>query len=216
VEVGQEPNTVKYEVALKLKTLKNGPVIRNRIRLPHPVKSDMRIGVVCKEDSPMAEEARQAGAVTVGEQTVFDQIRAGNILFDRLICHTDSMPALQRSGLGRILGPKGLMPSLKTRTITNNVPVMMRDLVGADNYRERVGVVRLAIGQLGFTPQMIADNIKAFVAQVRREMGQLDDSVSKDIDEIVLSSTHGPGFSLSGGFNPTDDKITPAQLATVM
>lgn len=191
-------------------------MLRNRIQLPHPVKSDIRIGVVCREDSQMAADARALGAVAVGEASLFEAIRAGNIDFNRLICHTESMAKLNSAGVARILGPRGLMPNLKMRTITNDVKSLMRELAGADNYRERSGVLRLAVGQLGFTPQMVADNVKALMTQAKRDMARMEDELEKDVDEVVLSSTHSPGFSLNGGFNPTDDKITPAHLATIM
>lgn len=208
--------SVKYSIALKLKTMKSGPVIRNRIRLPHPVKSDVRIGVIAKEDSAAAQEARAGGAVAVGEESLFEAARQGNIPFNRLICHSDSVMALNNAKLGRVLGPKGLMPSMKTKTITSDVKSLMRELVGADEYREREGTVRMAVGQLGFSPEQLADNVKVFMKQVKSDIGAVDDSFTKEVDDIVLSSTNGPGFSLSGGFNPTDDKITPAHLTGPM
>lgn len=191
-------------------------MLRNRIQLPHPVKSDIRIGVVCKEGSLIAEDARASGAVAVGEESIFELIRQGNIQFNRLVCHTDSVAALNKAGIARILGPRGLMPNLKTRTITNNVKGLMRELAGADNYRERDGVLRMAVGQLGFTPQMLADNIKALMTQAKSDLVAVEDQITKEVDEVVLSSTNGPGFSLTGGFNPSDDKIVPAHLATIM
>jgi large subunit ribosomal protein L1 len=212
IEVGYPPTDVKYDIAIKFKTLKNGPVVRNRIRLPHGVKSDIRIAVVAPETSNIAAEARTLGAVVVGEETLFEQIRNGNIQFNRLICHSDSEAALKKAQLGKILGPKGMMPNAKMKTITNNIKNTMRELIGADEYRERNGVVRMAVGQLGFTPQMIADNVKAMMKQIKADVGALEDQIDKKIEEVVLSTTHGAGFSLNGSFNPTDDKITPEML----
>ncbi|KAB5547393.1 ribosomal protein L1-like protein [Coniochaeta sp. 2T2.1] len=211
-EVGHPPNVVKYDLAVKLKTLKNGPMVRNRIKLPHPVKTDIRVGVVCPEDSAIAIEARQLGAVVVGEESLFQSIREGKISFNRLICHSESEAALKKANLGKILGPKGMMPSQKMKTITGNVRNTMREMIGADEYRERTGVVRMAVGQLGFTPQMLADNIKALMKQVKNDISGLEDEIDKKIEEVVLHSTHGPGFSLNASFNPTDDKITPEHL----
>ncbi|TVY83727.1 50S ribosomal protein L1, partial [Lachnellula suecica] len=112
-EVGQKPTSVKYELALKLKSLKNGPVVRNRLRLPHPVKTDIRVCVICPPDSKYAEAAKAAGAVFVGEEDVFEAVKAGKIEFDRCLCQTDSLAKLNKSGIARILGPRGLMPSSK-------------------------------------------------------------------------------------------------------
>jgi large subunit ribosomal protein L1 len=72
--VGRKPTTVKYEMAVKLKSVKNGPVIRNRLRLPHPVKTDVRICVICPPDSKYAESARAAGATLVGEDDIFEAV----------------------------------------------------------------------------------------------------------------------------------------------
>jgi len=215
-EVGRPPATVKYEIAVKLKSTKSGPVVRNRIRLPFPVKTDTRIGVICPEDSPMMVEAQQLGAVAVGEESVFESIRQGNIPFNKLICHVDSQQALSKANLGRILGPKGLMPNQKTKTITSDIQATVKELIGADEYRERTGVVRMAVGQLGFTPKMLSDNVKALMALLKQDIANVDENYTKELDEIVLSSTNGPGFSLDGSFHPTDEKVKPEDLQSVM
>ncbi|OAA55524.1 mitochondrial large ribosomal subunit [Niveomyces insectorum RCEF 264] len=216
VEVGRPPESVTYDLALKLQTNKDGAVLRDRIRLPFPCNSDYRIAVVCKEGSKVATEARADGAVAVGEASLFAAIKAGDINFNRLICHADSVSELMKAGLGPVLGPRGLMPSLKNKTITTDVRNQMRDIAGTEDYRERGGVVRMAIGQLSFTPQMIADNIKAMMGKVKEDIRKIEITTPKMVDEVVLSSTNGPGFSLSGAFSPTDEKITPAHLSTAV
>ncbi|KAL2163019.1 hypothetical protein VTH06DRAFT_6855 [Thermothelomyces fergusii] len=215
-EVGRPPASVKYELAVKLRATRGGPVIRNRIRLPFPVRTDTRIGVICPEDSPMFAEAQQLGAVAVGEESLFQSIREGNIPFNKLICHVDSQEALKKANLGRILGPKGLMPNPKNRTITNDIKTTVKELIGADDYRERDGVVRLAVGQLGFTPQMLSDNIKAFMAQLKEDIANIDENHVKQLDEVVLTSTNGPGFSLDGTFFPREEGLKPEDLQSVM
>lgn len=215
-EVGQNPLTTKYDLAVKLKTLKSGPVIKSRIRLPHPVKSDRRIGVICREGSALAIQAREAGAVAVGEDSLFQALRDGTMQLTSLICDRGSSDKLAKANMGRVLGPKGLMPSVRQRTITTNVLGLLKEMAGADNYREKEGVVRLSVGQLGFTPEMLAANVKAFVAQIRDDCSALDSQINKEVHEIVISSTHGPGFSLNGGFNPTEEGLTPAMLTGPM
>jgi large subunit ribosomal protein L1 len=182
------------------------------------VKNDTRIAVICKENSGAMHEARTAGAVAFGEESLFEMIRAdpSKLPFNRLICHVDSEAALKKANLGRILGPKGLMPSLKTNTITKSVITMMHDMVGAENYRERIGAIRMPIGNIQFTPKMLADNIKTMISSVKGNIQVLEDRVKKDLIEVVLTSTSGPGFSLNGAFAPTDEKITPAHLSTAM
>jgi large subunit ribosomal protein L1 len=216
-EVGKPPSSVKYELALKIKSSRGGPVVRNRIRFPYPVKSDTRIGVICPEDSPLMVEAQKLGAVAVGQDSLFDSIRAGHFPFNKLICHTDSEEALKKANLGKLLGPKGLMPNKRHGTITSDIEGTMRDLVGSDEYRERDGVVRMAIGQLGFTPKMLAENLQVVVARMKKDMKVInDEGFTKAIDEVVLGSSHGPSFSLNGKFNPTDEKITPGNLESPM
>ncbi|RQM08580.1 hypothetical protein DH86_00000314 [Scytalidium sp. 3C] len=214
-EVGQSPSSVKYEVHLKLKSLKNGPVIRNRLQLPHPVKTDTRICVICPPDSKYAESARAAGATLVGEEEVFEAVKDGRIEFDRCICQTDSLAKMNKAGLGRILGPRGLMPSAKTGTVVKDPSLVIKDLIGGAEYRERLGVVRMAVGQLAFTPEEMQRNIKAFVGHVKKDMAQLSDKINKELVEVVLSSTHSPGFSLNGDFKDPTSGVTPKDLVVL-
>ena len=184
-EVGRPPTSAKYEMHLRLRTLKNGPVVRNSMRLPLAVNTNLRICVICAPDSPAAAAARRAGAVLVGEDVVFDAVKAGRIEFDRCLCHTDSAQKLNKAGLGRILGPRGLMPSNKFGTITRDIEGTVGKLVGGSEYREREGVVRMAVGQLGFTPEEMRTNIKAFMDSVKRDVAQLSEKINKDIHEVV-------------------------------
>jgi len=214
---------------VRLRTLKNGPVVRNRLRLPHPVKSDIRICVIAAPDSKAAAEARSAGAALVGEEDIFNQVKEGIIEFDRCICHIDSLEKLNKAGLGRQLGPKGLMPSTKTGTVVTSVGASVRNMVGGSEYRERLGVIRMAVGQLGFTPEEMQRNVKAFMDALKKDIAQMSDRISKEIHEVVsqilrivegymlileqvLSSTNAPGFTLNGDFRGAKS-IAPKELA---
>jgi large subunit ribosomal protein L1 len=212
--VGQKPTVVKYEMHVKLKSPKNGPVVRNRLRLPHPVKTDVRICVICPPDSKYAEQAKAAGAHLVGEEAIFEAVKDGRIDFDRCICQTDSLEKMNKAGLGRILGPRGLMPSAKLGTVVVDPAAALKDMVGGAEYRERLGVVRMAIGQLGFTPEEMQRNIKAFMDAVRKDMAHLSDKINKDLAEVVLSSTNSPGFPLNGQFRSPTSNISPRDLST--
>lgn len=208
-EVGRAPTSSKYEIHVRLRSLKNGPVIRNRIRLPHPVKTDIRIAVICPPGSAAATSATKAGAVMVGEEEIFDAVKSGEIPFDRLLCHPESLQKLNKAALGRVLGPKGMMPSAKTNTVLKDVAGAVKQIAGASEYRERLGVVRLAIGQLGFTPEELQRNVKAFIEALKKDVAGMSDRIVKEIHEVVLSSTNGPGLSLSGelrGPNSTPSK----------
>ncbi|KAL8414412.1 hypothetical protein RB594_005591 [Gaeumannomyces avenae] len=215
-EVGKPADNVAYDLAVKLTSLKRTAIIRNRIRLPHTLATNVKIAVICKPGSRASAEARMAGAAAVGEETIFEAVRDGSMDFNKLVCHVDSLPALTAANLGRILGPKGMMPSAKTGTVAKDVKSMMREMIGASDYREKEGVVRMPIGKLSFTPEMLADNVKAFIAQLKKDMSALEDQTDKGIDEIVLSASHSPGFSLSGGFNPSDPTVTATALSTPM
>ncbi|KAL8963204.1 MAG: hypothetical protein Q9193_000496 [Seirophora villosa] len=203
-EVGRPPTSPKYDLAVKLRTVKNGPTVRNRLRLPHAVDTSIRICVICPPDSEHAEAAKKAGASVVGEDTVFDAVKAGRIDFDRCICHQDSIAKMNKAGLGRVLGPRGLMPSAKFGTIVKDVAASVKGLIGGSEYRERNGVLRMAVGQLGFTPEELQANIKTFMGEIKKDIALLSDRVNKEIHEVVLSSTNAPGFSLNGDFrSPT-------------
>ena len=160
--------------------------------------------MICPPDSPIATQARNAGATLVGEETIFDAVKEGRIEFDRCLCHLDSAQKLNKAALGKILGPKGLMPSSKTGTITKDISGTVKGLVGGCEYREKLGVIRCAVGQLRFTPEEMQRNIKAFMEEIKKDLALLSDRIGKEIHEVVLSSTNAPGFSLNGEFrSPT-------------
>ena len=106
------------------------------------------------------------------------------------------------------------MPSQKFGTVVANVATAMKDLQGKVEYRERQGVIRIAIGQLAFTEDELSKNIKAFTEQIKKEFGRLSHAAEKSINEVVLSTTHGPGFSLNGEFKNPDDveRRVPVEL----
>jgi len=198
-EVGGRDKALKYEMAIRLRTLRDGQVVRNRIRLPHPVTTNQKIVVICPDE--MAEMAREAGAYMAGKNTIIEDIKEDRLKeFDRCVCHVSCIADLQKSGVARILGPRRLMPSTKDRTVTADVVSTLRELTSATEYRERVGVIRVIIGQLEFTAEQLRENIAAVMGSIKKDIVQLSDRISKDIHEVVLSSTTGPGLTLSGEF----------------
>lgn len=216
-EVGWPPGVVKYELHVHLKTARNGPVIKNTIRLPNPVQSEWQIAVVAPEGSVIANAAAAAGARAVGEETLFEAIRAGNIEFDRLICYESSEKKLQAAKLGPILGPKGLMPSVKMKTITKDVVKAIRDSAGATEYKERLGNIRLAVGQLGHSPEQLRTNVEAVVARIKQQCAEISEDHPKEVCEIVIGSTNSPvSFSLNGKFKEDGSQTTPAMVSGVM
>lgn len=181
----------KYELAISLRTIKNGPVIRNRLRLPHAVNTSQRVAIICAPGSPAAALAIKAGASLVGEDVIFDAVKAGRIEFERCLCHVDSQAKLAQSGLARILGPRQLMPNAKNGTIVKDITTAMRNMIGATEYREKLGVVRLPIGQLKYTPEELQANIKTFMEKLKADVADISEKISKEIHEVVCA----PGIS---------------------
>ncbi|PHH84586.1 hypothetical protein CDD83_1693 [Cordyceps sp. RAO-2017] len=214
-EVGHPPSSSKYDLCITLKTRRVGPMISDTIRLPHPLGTEWRIAVICPEDSEIAEAATAAGAVAVGEESIFAAVREGDVTFDRLICHESSERALQKAMLGKILGPKGLMPHRRNGTVTKNVVHAIKNSADEMGYREHVGVIRVAIGRLSFTPQQLKANIQALVGQVKSKCEELSTSVGapKRVHEVILSSTHGSALSLNSLVRD-EEKDLPMEAVT--
>jgi large subunit ribosomal protein L1 len=118
-----------------------------------------------------------------------------------------------KAGIARILGPRGLMPSAKLGTLVEDVAASVKTMLGGSMYRERMGVIRIAVGQLGFTPQQLRDNVKTLVAAVKKDAMNVPEPFSKEIHEVVLSSTNSPGFTLNGDF--TSDQSPPLEQLAV-
>lgn len=215
-EVGQPGASVKYELHITFKTIRSGPVVRSSVRLPYPVNTDWSVAVICPEGSDVANAALAAGAIAVGEETLFEKIRKEEIDFDRLICHEKSEKALNKAGLGRILGPKGLMPSQRMKTIVSDVSKSIKDLAGAADYRERSGVIHLAIGQLGYTPDQLKANITTLMKKIKSEAAEIAEDSLKEIHEVVLSTTMGPALSLNGKLSDEETTVKVEDVSTVM
>jgi len=141
--------------------------------------------VICPPESAAAKEAREAGAFLVGEEEIFQRVKDGKIDFDRCIAIQESLPKMNKEGLPRILGPRGLMPSVKLGTVADKPGPAVRNLLGGSQYRERQGVVRMAVGRLSFTPEQLRDNVRAFVGAVKKDASVISESVLKEINEVV-------------------------------
>ena len=140
---------------------------------------------------PKAEEAKAAGADIVGAEDLFEVVNGGTIDFDRLIATPDMMALVGR--LGKVLGPRGLMPNPKVGTVTMDVKKAVFDAKGgAVEFRvEKAGIVHAGIGKASFTEAQILANVKAFVdAVAKAEAAGRERHVVK---KVALSSTMGPG-----------------------
>lgn len=178
-----------YNLTVRIRGIRDGPTLRSRFRLPHPLQSTKgpRFAVIARPGSEHAATALRLGAIQVGEGELFDRIREGKIDFDRCICHSDSAGALAKAGLGRILGPLGLMPVAKRGTIVSDVATAMEDLVADTELRENGGLVVVPVGDLGCGPEGLRDNIRLVMANVRREVAKIDEKFNRTIAEVVGS-----------------------------
>ncbi|HEY0925958.1 50S ribosomal protein L1 [Brevundimonas sp.] len=171
--------------------------VRGVVNLPSGTGRDVRVAVFAKDAK--ADEARAAGAEYVGAEDLYEQINGGLMDFDRVIASPDMMALVGR--LGKVLGPRGLMPNPKVGTVTPNVAQAVKDAKGgAVEFRvEKAGIAHGGIGKASFTQDALEANVKAFVdALVRSKPSGAKGTYVK---KISLSSTMGPGF-----------KVDPASL----
>ena len=175
-------------------------MVRGVVNLPNGTGRTLRVAVFAKGDK--AEEARKAGADIVGAEDLVEIVQKGTIDFDRCISTPDLMALVGR--LGKVLGPRGMMPNPKVGTVTMNVAQAVKDAKGgAVEFRvEKAGIVQAGIGKTSFTETAILENIKAFFNAVARSKPA--GSKGTYIKRIAISSTMGPGVkveptSLSGG-----------------
>ena len=119
---------------------------------------------------------------------MFEAVRQKQINFDRCICHQDSVETLSKAGIARILGPKNLMPSVKMGTVVKDIRASLREMIGSTAYREKSGVVRLAIGQLGYGPEEMQQNLQATMRQLKRDAASVSKKSKKELYEVVSLS----------------------------
>ena len=171
--------------------------VRGVVNLPSGTGRDVRVAVFAKDAK--ADEARAAGAEYVGAEDLYEQINGGLMDFDRVIASPDMMALVGR--LGKVLGPRGLMPNPKVGTVTPNVAQAVKDAKGgAVEFRvEKAGIAHGGIGKVSFTQEALEANVKAYVDALNR--AKPSGAKGTYVKRISLSSTMGPGF-----------KIDPASL----
>jgi large subunit ribosomal protein L1 len=166
--------------------------VRGVVALPSGTGRDVRVAVIAKEAK--AEEAKAAGADIVGAEDLVERIQGGFLEFDRVIATPDMMALVGR--LGKILGPRGLMPNPRVGTVTPNVAQAVKDAKGgAIEFRvEKSGIVHAGIGKASFTDEAITANVRA----VMEALAKAKPSGAKGVyvRRVSLSSTMGPGFKI--------------------
>ncbi len=169
--------------------------VRGVVALPHGTGKSVRVAVFAK--GPKAEEAEKAGADIVGPDDLAEKIQAGEIDFDRCIATPDMMPVVGR--LGKVLGPRGLMPNPKLGTVTADVTAAITAVKGGQvEFRvEKAGIVHAGVGKASFGEDALVENIKAFVGAISR--AKPSGAKGTYIKRVSLSSTMGPGLSVELG-----------------
>ncbi len=164
-------------------------MVRGTVDLPHGTGKTVRVAVFARGDK--AEEATAAGADLVGAEDLAETIQGGSIAFDRCIAAPDLMPVVGR--LGRILGPRGLMPNPKLGTVTPNVGDAVRAAkAGQVQFRvEKAGIVHAGVGRVSFDEDKLLANVKAFIDAVTR--AKPSGAKGTYLLRAHLSSTMGPG-----------------------
>ncbi len=176
-------------------------MVRGSVVLPHGTGKSAKVLVFAKGDK--AKEAEAAGADYVGAEDLIKKIQEGWLDFDKAVATPDMMPLVGR--IGKILGPRGLMPSAKTGTVTWDVAKAVKDIkAGKVDFKvDRAGVVHAPVGRVSFGPQKILENLAAFFEALMRAKPSA--AKGQYIKSITLSTTMGPGV-----------KVDPADVRTLL
>ncbi len=192
--------TVEISINLGVDPKHADQMVRGVCQLPNGSGRTMRVAVFARGDK--AEDARKAGADVVGAEDLVEQVLKGTINFDRCIATPDMMPLVGR--LGKVLGPRGLMPNPKVGTVTPNVADAVRaSKGGAVEFRvEKAGILQAGVGKASFTEVALVENLKAFADAVIK--AKPAGAKGTYLKRIAISSTQGPGIridlqSFSGG-----------------
>ena len=184
--------TIEVSLSLGVDPRHADQMVRGAVTLPHGTGRTVRVAVFARGDK--ADEATAAGADIVGADDLAASVQAGEINFDRVVATPDMMPLVGR--LGRILGPRGLMPNPKLGTVTLNVREAVEAAKGGQvQFRvEKAGIVHAGVGKSSFDAERLVENVKAFVDAVNR--AKPTGAKGAYLKRAHLSSTMGPGLKL--------------------
>lgn len=184
--------TVEVSMNLGVDPRHADQMVRGVVSLPHGTGKTMRVAVFAR--GPKAEEATAAGADVVGAEDLMESIQKGNIDFERVIATPDMMAVVGR--LGKVLGPKGLMPNPKLGTVTMDVKAAVEAAkAGQVEYRvEKAGIVHGGVGKVSFDEAQIIENAKAFIGAVVK--AKPSGAKGTYVKRIAMSSSMGPGLKI--------------------
>ena len=167
-------------------------MVRGVANLPNGSGRTVRVAVFAR--GAKADEAKAAGADVVGAEDLVERVQGGNIDFDRVIATPDLMPLVGR--LGKVLGPRGLMPNPKVGTVTMDVTTAVKGAKGGSvEFRvEKAGIVQAGIGKASFSEDKLVENIKAFADAVQK--AKPPGAKGHYINRVAISSTMGPGVKV--------------------
>jgi large subunit ribosomal protein L1 len=168
-------------------------MVRGVVGLPNGTGKTVRVAVFAR--GPKADEAKEAGADIGGAEDLMETVQGGTIEFDRCIATPDMMPIVGR--LGKVLGPRNLMPNPKVGTVTMDVAQAVKDAKGGQvQFKvEKAGVIHAGVGKASFDADKLAENIRAFVAAV--SAAKPSGAKGAYMKSIALSSTMGPGVTVN-------------------
>ena len=184
--------TIEIAMSLGVDPRHADQMVRGVVNLPKGTGKTVRVGVFAK--GAKADEAREAGADVVGAEDLMEIVQGGKVDFDRCIATPDMMGVVGR--LGKILGPKGLMPNPKLGTVTMNVAQAVKDAKGGQvEYRvEKAGIIHSGIGKASFPQEDLRANFDALVDAVTK--AKPSGAKGKYVKKIAVSSTMGPGIKV--------------------
>jgi large subunit ribosomal protein L1 len=182
--------TVDVVMRLGVDPRKADQMVRGTVSLPHGTGKTARVAVFATGDK--AEEARAAGADVVGGDELIEQVNGGMLDFDAAVATPDMMGKVGR--LGRVLGPRGLMPNPKTGTVTNDVATAVQDIKGGKiEYRvDRQANLHFVIGKTSFSEEQLLDNYAAALDEVLRAKPSA--AKGRYLKKVAISTTMGPGI----------------------
>ena len=198
IQILQETATAKFVESVELHANLNidpkyaDQQLRTTVTLPHGVGKQVTIAVLTNDEN--FDEATKAGADIVGNDELIENITQGNINFDLLIATPNMMPKLAK--LGRVLGPKGLMPSPKSGTVSSTLTATLTDFKkGKFEYKaDKTGIVHVTIGKIDFTANQLVENLEAFYNSI--EKNRPSGVKGKYFKSLSICSTMGPSIKL--------------------
>jgi len=184
--------TVEVAINLGVDPRHADQMVRGMISLPSGTGKDVKVAVFARGDN--ADKATAAGADKVGAEDLMEDMQAGNLDYDRVIATPDMMGVVGR--LGKLLGPKGLMPNPKLGTVTPNVEQAVKDAKGGQvEFRvEKMGIIHSGIGKLSFSDDALKANFEAITQAVVK--AKPTGAKGKYVQKISLTSTMGPGLKI--------------------